>query len=167
MIDMRIRGKTLKEVALEYGVSVDTVERTLSWAKKAELVVQAEDKILNELVPAAHAALAAVLKGENDEVKARTALEIFKGSLPSFSKRGQASPTGASNGTDLSSYIANLRGAAGELDGVVEGHVEPPGALPDPDSRSTVGLLAAGETSLPAEGLPSPDSLLQRPLNPA
>jgi len=150
MIDMRIRGKTMKQVAEEFGVSENTVERTLSWAKKAELVVQAEDKILRELVPAAQKALLAVLAGENDDVKAKAALEIFKGTLPSFAKKPTV--TGASSGTDsdLSTYINTLRDGL-IADGEIVGRADSPAALEGGTRKS----LPARAESLAPQGLPA------------
>lgn len=158
MIEARIKGKSQKDIALEFGVSQDTVERTLSWAKKAELVVEAEDKILRELLPAAHKAITAVLTGDDDEVKAKTALEIFKSTLPSFAKK--SSHTGASVGSesDLSSYITSLRGAAGVADRTLDGEVLGSGAahaLPEASEGGPRALLTAGEASDAAQSLPA------------
>ncbi len=153
MIEMRIKGKTLAEVAKEFGVSKDTVERSLSWAKKAELVVQAEDKILRELVPAATAALRAVLAGENDEVKAKTALEIFKGTLPSFAKgKSNAVAPGADGG--LAAYVNSLRDSSNDLalDGEVVGTVGT--SLPGSPEGSPQRLITAGSTADSTSGLP-------------
>jgi hypothetical protein len=160
MIEMRIKGKTMKEVADEFGVSTDTVERTLSWAKKAELVVEAEDKILRDLVPAAHKAISDVLAGTNDEVKARTALEIFKGTLPSFAKKptvkGNASHDAQS---DLSSYIDTLRNGL-IADGEVLGGEA---ALPE---RGAQRQITAGAPGAPSEGLPVAAAGHESPVEP-
>ena len=123
-IEERIKGKSNKEIAEAFGVSEDTVIRNLSWAKKSELVVQAEDRILRDLLPAAEKAIADVFNGTDDEVKAKTALEIFKGTLPSFSKRPSASgATSDDSSGGLSSYIAKLRDQAALADGAVDGEV--------------------------------------------
>jgi len=140
MIELRIKGNSLKQIAEEFGVSTDTVDRTLSWAKKAELVVEAEDKILRELVPAAQNAILAVLAGTDDEVKAKTALEIFKGTLPSFSKAKQSNGPTVSDSGSLSSYIDQLRN-----DLLTEGEVVP--------ERSPQRQITAGASSPPSEGL--------------
>lgn len=124
MIEMRIKGKSLKEIAAEFNLGTEQVKRTLSWAKKAEIVVEAEDRILREILPAAEEAVKAVLSGINDEVKAKTALEIFKATLPSFGKpkTGTGAPV-ATTDTDLASYINSIRQSAGQLDDVVDGQL--------------------------------------------
>ena len=156
MIEMRIKGKTNAEIAQEFGVEDKTVARDLSWAKKAELIVQVEDKILRELVPAAHKAIQDVLSGTDDEVKAKTALEIFKNTLPSFAKH-KPSPTGASNGpeSDLSSYISGLRDAAGLADRTIDGEVER-SSLPSLPEGGPVGLLPSAEAELAPQGVSAP-----------
>jgi transposase-like protein len=156
IVEMRIRGKSIPEIAREFGVEDKTVHRDLSWAKKAELVIKAEDKILRELVPAAHKAIAEVFAGVNDEVKAKTALQIFEKTLPSFSKTPKASGATVAPESDLSTYISSLRDAAGLLDGAVDGDV-----IAD-DGRTPLASLLEGGTFLalpPAEAEASPDSL--------
>lgn len=150
MIDLRIHGKTVKEVAEEMGVSEKTVIRTISWAKKAELVVKAEDKILAELVPAAHDAFKRALNAEDPEVAFKAALEIFKGTLPSFAKRPQGA-TGASSGTnnELSSYIEQLRSGL-IADGEVLGSET---SLP---AGSPQRQITAGEAETSQDGLSAP-----------
>ena len=159
MIDGRIRGKSHKQLAEEFGVSELTVARTLSWAKKAELVVEAEDKILRDLVPAAHRAIESVLAGVNDEVKAKTALEIFKATIPSFGKA--KNPTGASSAgteSDLSSYVSKLRDTAALADSTVDGDILP-NALPGgPEERAQLALAPAAEADS-APGVSTPAAL--------
>lgn len=153
MIDMRIRGKTIREVAEEFGVSDDTVTRTLSWAKKADLIVQAEDRILREIVPAAQAAILAVLQGTDDEVKAKTALEIFKGTLPSFAKaKPSTGATAHGPDSDLSSYINALRNDLA-VDGEVLG-----GDAPALDGGDSPLQIPARAESVAAEGVSAPSA---------
>lgn len=141
MLEQRIKhGKTLKEVAEDFNVSLNTVKRTLSWARKADLVVEAEDRILQELVPAAHQALLNALQGDNGKVAATAAIEIFKGILPTFAKKSKDSPN-ASSGEDLSRYIDRLR--TGE--GLLEGQTLP--ALPAAEAETTPE--GDGEPNLP------------------
>lgn len=152
MIDMRIKGATNPEVAKEFGVSTQTVIRTLSWAKKAELMVEAEDKILSELVPAAHKALIRALEGEDSEVASDRALEIFKAVLPSFQKKG-ANPSGGSSesNSDLATHIAQLRERAALRDNTTDGELVEPDAL----VGRTPALLPPAEAPVSPQGLPS------------
>ena len=161
MIEMRIKGKTLKEIGKEFGVCDETVARTLSWAKKAELVVKAEDKILNELVPAAHDAFKRALAAENPEVAFKAALEIFKGTLPSFSKAKQSNGPTVTDSGSLASYIDSLRNDL-SLDGeVLDGTAA---ALP---AGSPVRQITAGTEIPPAEGLSEPAPGDESPVEPA
>ena len=122
MLEARVKqSKTLKQIAAEFNVSENTVKRTLSWARKADLVVEAEDRILQELVPAAHNALIDVLKGDNDKAKAAAAIAVFKGILPSFEKAKAGRPSDANGGDELGKYIEKLRSGLGVVEGEIEG----------------------------------------------
>lgn len=161
MIDMRIRGRTNKEVAEAFNVSEDTVVRTLSWAKKAELVVQAEDKILRELVPAATQAIKDVLTGTNDEVKAKTALDIFKGTLPSFAKGKSSNGSSNPDSGNLASYIETLRNNL-LVDGDVLGSSND--GLPEGRPQR---LITAGAAEIVEEGLSAPAESDECPADPS
>lgn len=116
MVELRVgKSASIQDIAEAFNVSTKTVERTLTWARKAGIIASAEDKALQELVPLAHEALkGALAKGD-----AEIALEIFKNLLPSFSKKNNAPGTQA--GDELSSYLNNLRGADGHF--VVDGEL--------------------------------------------
>jgi hypothetical protein len=150
MIDMKIRGKTYKEIAEEFGVGTKAVKETLSWAKKAELVVKAEDKVLAELVPAAHDAFKRALAAEDPEVAFKAALEIFKGTLPGFTKAKQSNGPTVSDAGSLSSYIDSLRN-----DLSLDGEVLPP-ASPHLLAGSPLRQITAGEAELAPQGLSEP-----------
>jgi DNA-binding transcriptional ArsR family regulator len=143
MLEHKIKnGVSNAHVAKEFGVSEKTVDRTLSWARKAGLVVKAEDKILQELVPLAHQAIKTALeKGDSD-----VALEIFKGMLPSFNKKQGPAPGGGNSRDELSSYIETLRAGLGVIEGEVAGssaeRTLPAGSTPTVEG---VLLLTDGE----------------------
>lgn len=146
MLEQRIQGSNLNEIAAEFRVSRRTVERTLSWAKKAELIVEIEDKILQELVPAAHSAiLAALTDTDNPQEAGKLALELFKGTVPGFGKT-KPKDSGPGNPSDeLSRYIEQFR--TGE--GVINGSVADSPLLFDPSAAKTAD---AERLSLPAGG---------------
>jgi len=122
MLDYKLRnGATNADVAKEFKISERTVERTFTWMKKAELVTKAEDKALSELVPLAHAAIKQAMEGDDAKLAAEMALEVFKGLLPSFSKKTVAAPVSV-GGPNLDDYISQLRGEL-EQRGLVEGEV--------------------------------------------
>lgn len=129
MLEFRItNAASLKEIAEKFNVTPKTVSKNLTWARRAGHIADAEDKILQDLIPLAHDAIKTALsKGD-----AAVALEIFKGVLPGFGKK-PATVT-ATGGDDLDTYLTQLRAAhaidAGDaIDGeIAEG--SPQRALP-------------------------------------
>jgi DNA-binding Lrp family transcriptional regulator len=124
MLEYKINnGASNLEVADRFGLSVATVGRELSWARRAKLLVNYEDKILEELIPAAHSALKLALTDtDNPQEAAKVAIEIFKGTMPGFKKSKVAA--GTAGESELATYIAQLRGEAGRNDAIVDGEVE-------------------------------------------
>jgi hypothetical protein len=127
MLEFKLRNNaTNAVVAKEFKVAERTVEATFSWMRKAGLIAKAEDKVLQELLPLAHKAIKAALESDDVELASDRAMQIFKGMLPTFGKRSQASTQPGTPAGDLS-YIDELR--KGELiDGTsiaVEGEVVP------------------------------------------
>lgn len=53
MIAMRVGGQSFAKIGNQMGVSPDTVKDRLAWARNQGLLADAEDRIVNELVPAA------------------------------------------------------------------------------------------------------------------
>lgn len=137
MIALRIRGQSYKNIATEFNVSEDTVERTLNYAKRAGLVAQFEDQILEELVPAAIENFKTAMQNGDTQV----ALEVFKGTGLLLRPQERAKPAIAdSDGDeDLEVYIRRIRGGT-------PGHslTEPAAAAPalDPRNLPTVAALA-------------------------
>jgi predicted transcriptional regulator len=108
MLRMRVgKSASYKDIAKEFNVTPDTVKRTLKWAEKAGLLADAEDKIIQELLPAAHAALLKALASADEDVAGKYAIEIFKGTVTGFKKEKASGPSAESH--DLSSYINQLR----------------------------------------------------------
>lgn len=149
MIAFRIRGKSYKDIAAEFNVSEDTVERTLNYAKRAGLVAQFEDQILEELVPAAIENFKTAMQNGDTQV----ALEVFKGTGLLLRPQERAKPTIADGDgdEDLEVYIRRIRGGT-------PGHqlAEPPAtaAALDPRNLPTVAALppTAGTPTLRAPG---------------
>ena len=118
-----MRNMTNKDLALEFRCSVDTVERTLTWAKRADIFATFEDKIVQELIPLAHNAIREALTNGN----AKIAVEVFKGL--NLLRTGQA----ASNSIqqiqedDLAVYIAAKREKAQLRENTIDGEsIAPP-----------------------------------------
>jgi len=100
-----MRNMTNKALAIEFNCSTDTVERTLTWAKRADIFASFEDKIVQELIPLAHAAIRDALADGN----AKIAVEVFKGL--NLLKTGQGAPQSAqrAHDDDLAAYISAKR----------------------------------------------------------
>lgn len=166
MMALRIRGKGYRDIAAEFNVSEDTVERTLNYAKRAGLVAQFEDQILQELVPAAIESFKTAMQNGDTQV----ALEVFKGTGFLLRPQERAKPlvTDGDGDEDLEVYIRRIRGGtpghslsdtavpAGALDArhlpTVAAHTDPAPAPP---------LLTAGREDcvpLDAELVPDSDS---------
>lgn len=136
MVVRRIHGASNSDIAQEFKVSKDTVERSLSFAKRAGLVTQFEDQILQDLVPEAIKAFKKAMENGDTTV----ALEVFKGTglllRPSEKVVAPKSDEG-----DLASYIKQIRLPNGPNQS----------ALP-PASESSAPAGSAGE----GESEPSP-----------
>lgn len=77
MIQARVQdGMSKKEIAEKFNVSTKTVERTLTWAKKADLFVEYEDRLMTDLLPLAYEALKSALGPDGDP---KIAIQILKG----------------------------------------------------------------------------------------
>lgn len=75
-VDDKLSGLTHPQIAEKNGVSVNTVDREMSWGKRAGIIVEAEDHLLSTLFPLAKQAIIDALtprtifdeKGEVKEV---------------------------------------------------------------------------------------------------
>lgn len=74
MVQSRIHGRSLKQIAEEFGVSTDTVERSLSRAEKMNLTERYEDYLVGRLAPLAIGAIQNALEN-NDAAVAMKILE--------------------------------------------------------------------------------------------
>ena len=151
MLEYKIKnGATAEQIAQEFGVSRETVNRTMSYARKAELLVNFEDKILNELMPEAHEAIKRLLQDtENPVESAKLALELMKGFLPSLNKKQLTGPSGDSD--ELGRYIEQFRSGHGVLDGEVA-------------DGSAQRALPPGPKEAPSEPNAAPGDILSRVL---
>lgn len=133
MLEMKIlEGKTNKEIAKEFRLSEITVQKAMTLARKGDIVVSFEDKLMNELLPLAHNALIGALQDGN--VKA--ALEIYKGAGV-IRPHTQVTSAQASSDHDLSAYIVKKRQLALLEENTFDAQFTPsePLALPEaPDS---------------------------------
>lgn len=70
-----VQGEKLKDIARDMRVSQDTVQRSLDWARKANLFVEYEQRLFDELLPLAHEAVKLALQDGDAQV----ALKILEG----------------------------------------------------------------------------------------
>lgn len=153
MLEYKLKNNASNEqVAEHFNVHPNTVYNMLSQSKRAELIAGLEDKILDQLMPAAHEAIIAALKdGDASSIeKAKLAIELYKGALPGFGKKANG-PT--SDGNELQRYLDQFRNGEGLLEGELAGQEsgravegEPLRALPPAEAQDT------------APGLDAPDS---------
>jgi predicted transcriptional regulator len=120
MIEAKVsKGMTNAEIAKDFGVHERTVERTLSWAKKADLFIQYEDRLMSELLPLAHETLRTAL-GPNGDPK--VALKIYEGTNI-LKKDHPKTAAVVKEEDDLASYINRKRLEAAEHDIAAEGQL--------------------------------------------
>ncbi len=119
MLDLKIRGHGNKEIAREFNLSLKTVERTLTWGKRADLITQEEDHILETLLPLARSAI----KGALEAGDAKVALDIYKGTGILSKNKAKAPPGAADPQAELARHIAQKRAAAQLLEDTVDGEL--------------------------------------------
>lgn len=102
-----LEGKSTEEIAAQFGVKKSSVYAAMSLAKKAEVVVQFEDRLHTELLPLAHAAVMGALQEGN----AKIGLAILQGTqvLRPNQARSQASQM---EDDELAHYVARKRAQA-------------------------------------------------------
>lgn len=149
MVARRIHGASYRDIAAEFNVSIDTVERSLTYAKRAGLIVRYEDKILSELVPGAiDQVKKAITNGDT-----ATAMEVLKGSgmlLKPSEKAKQEAP--ASEGETLEIYIKRFRGGDTQIAAAASNGSSPAAELSTGDDIIDAALNEAGIFEVPADG---------------
>lgn len=120
------------ELAREFKCSVDTVERTLTWAKRADIFSSYEDKIVQELIPLAHTAIRDALADGN----AKIAIDVFKGLNLLRTGPAVAGSVQKSQDDDLAAYISSKRDRALLIENTIDVQPEeaPHVQLPTADS---------------------------------
>ena len=136
-------GKSKKQVAKELGVSHDTVERTLAWARQANVFVEYEHRLYDELVPLAHEAIKLALSDGDAQV----ALKVME-SIGLGASRMKQTKAQEDDQEGLYGEIARLRAGS-----VV--NVTPPGRLaPAEQTGTTVDVVSDGVEQWGVHGLP-------------
>ncbi len=150
-LEEKLQGKSLNEIAQNNNVSRFTVERALSWGERAGLFATFQDKLLGELVPAAHSAiLDALLDGD-----ATVALEVFKAAQIYQQKQPQGT---ADKGDDLLLYVNRLRSEQQNIEEIKRGTVEGEVINERPAISTTSGSIRSIESSASQKSLPAVES---------
>lgn len=68
MLEMRLKSHTLQEIADEFRVSIDTVQRHLDWAVREGAIQKHEESILERLVPKAIKAYEKALDADTPDI---------------------------------------------------------------------------------------------------
>ena len=100
-------GKSKKQVAKEMGISHDTVERTLAWARQANVFVDYEHRLYDELVPLAHEAIKLALMDGDAQVALKVMDSIGLGAARMKQTKAQEDDQ-----VGLYGEIARLRGGS-------------------------------------------------------
>ena len=142
-----MRNMTNADLAKEFHCSVDTVERTLTWAKRADIFASYEDKIVQELIPLAHTAIRDALADGN----AKIAVEVFKGLNLLKTGQGAQGTVQRAHEDDLAAYIAAKRDKAQLLENTIT--IEPqrealPSGLHEPGEEDTHELPSTDSSGL-------------------
>lgn len=144
MVRDKVMGFNKQELAEKYRVSETTVERTLTYARRANIIVEEMDNILQDMVPLARGVLIDALKDGDRSV----ALEVFKGT-GLLGNKGK--PSGANADDDeLLRSMHEIRQRAQLLAETTEGQLLD-SQLPELPAASTgaaavLSLRAAGES---------------------
>ena len=156
MLEYRIKNAaSLEEIAKEFNVAPKTVQKNLTWARKAGLVADAEDKILQELVPLAHEAIKKALASNDPEVAGKFGIEIFKGTMSGFQKK-PANTVTSTGGDDLDTYLAALRAESNVIDGETL-ESKPQRALPPAETSASEERAAGTDKQLTAGSPDAPE----------
>jgi predicted DNA-binding protein (UPF0251 family) len=119
-------GLTYIQIAERLKVSEKTVERTLTWGRRANLFIEAKDRVLQELVdPAISRARAELINADgtpNMDGDPNVAIKLLEGIGIIGTKRPDEGDRD-SEGRSLADYIAEKRKRAQELEETVDGQL--------------------------------------------
>lgn len=108
MMQMKITGSSHQDIATFFNVSLNTVERAFSRIKQEGLARIAEDRVMDELVPAAINRFLAAITVEGDT---QAALEVLKGAniLKKQPQKVEASPSSENEEDSLLIYMRKAK----------------------------------------------------------
>jgi hypothetical protein len=101
-----LNNATNKTIAREFKVAEKTVDKTMSWARKANVLAKLEDRLLDELGPLAIETLKGAMTGP--DASPTVALEVLNKMIFKTNKSAQADPVS----NELERYVNQLRGGS-------------------------------------------------------
>lgn len=147
MIHLKVNGHGNREIADKMNISVDTVERRLTWAERAGMFVKFEQQIIDELVPKSIEAIKTAL----EDGDAETALEVLKSVGVLKDPKAPKTQVEQQESDDLAKAISEARIEQKKLEGTVDGQIIN-------DRGSLAGLLTSGDQSEVVEQQPSAET---------
>lgn len=123
----KIEGRTNRQIAERFGVSEKTVERSLSWGNRAGIIADAEDHLLERLLPKVTRVLEAALNPVVDEKGEIVSHGDVTVALKLYDKivKGRDSKEKSAQEDELTRFIDARRQRAAELQNTVEGQTLP------------------------------------------
>lgn len=155
MLEMRLlEGKTAEEIGAAMGLKKSTVYKAMSLARKAEIVVQFEDRLYNELLPLAHSAVLGALADGN----AKIGLAVLQGTQV-LRPNQQRSANAVAEDDELARYINRKRAHAALEEQTHDAELIPPqGALAASPSIAPGPAGQCALDPLPSAGSPAPSA---------
>jgi hypothetical protein len=93
MLARRIQGASLDQIAAEFNVSENTIKRRIDYAQRHNLLADATDRVLTELVGPAHQVYAKALASEELQLALQAARDVMFGTgILSKNNRAQVAP---------------------------------------------------------------------------
>jgi transposase-like protein len=93
MLARRIQGASLDQIAQEFNASEQTVRRRIDYAQRHNLLADATDRVLNELVGPAHQVYAKALASEELQLALNAARDVLFGTgILSKNNKAQVAP---------------------------------------------------------------------------
>lgn len=146
-----VQGEQIKDIAKDMNVSQDTIQRSLEWARRANLFVQYEQKLFDELLPLAHEAVKLALQDGDAQV----ALKILEGTNV---LKKNAPKSAAAEADEEGLYGEILKARAGWTIDVTPGRIAGGDSVPAGNEIEAVfstideRAVDGDETSAPGEG---------------
>lgn len=115
-LNEKLMNRTNLEIALKYNVDTKTVERSLTWGKRNGIIADAEDHLLNSLMPKVQKVIEQALEDGDTTVAMKLYDKVVKGR---DAKKGE----GVVDEDELTKFIARRRAKQQQIEATVEGEL--------------------------------------------